>query len=151
MAYSEQYTPAHPARDTGTMYLFCLFAAQYFWFDRYQTATQIREGSSISGELRIVMCARCIHTNLRNGLARVRESRYVAATRRLLGHSRKATMGMPTRARRDQLGPRQSRGPFCFGQFVRSRYVHFTPRQRNLAAILCCTSLRGKSKCGQMT
>ena len=94
------------------------------------------------------MCAQWMHMNRRNGLARVRESRYVAATRRLLGHSRKATMGMPTRARRDQLGPRQSRGPFCFGQFVRSRYVHFTPRQRNLAAILCCTSLRDKSNCG---
>jgi hypothetical protein len=30
MAYSKHYAPEHPARDTGTMYLFCLFAAQYF-------------------------------------------------------------------------------------------------------------------------
>lgn len=39
------------------------------------------------------MCARCIHTNLRNGLARVRESRYVAVTRQLLRHFLNASMG----------------------------------------------------------
>jgi hypothetical protein len=94
------------------------------------------------------MCARCIHADLRNGLARVHESRYVAVTRRLLGQFLKASMGMPTRARRDQLGPRQFRGPFCFEHIVRLRHVHFI---RNLAAILCCTSLRDKSNCGQIT
>ena len=39
------------------------------------------------------MCAQCIHINLRNGLARVRESRYVAVTRRLLRHFLKAPWG----------------------------------------------------------
>jgi hypothetical protein len=94
------------------------------------------------------MSAQCIHTNLRNGLVRVRESRYVAVTRRLLRHFLKVSMEMPTRARRDQLGPRQFRGPFCSEHIVRLRHVHLT---RNLAAILCCTSLRDKLNCGEIT
>jgi hypothetical protein len=58
------------------------------------------------------------------------------------------SMGMPTRARRDQLGPRQFRGPFCSDHIAAcGMYIS----QRNLAAILCCTSLRDKSNCGQMT
>lgn len=32
---------------------------------------------------------------------------------------------MPTRARRDQLGPRQFRGPFCFEHIAHLRHVHF--------------------------
>jgi hypothetical protein len=39
------------------------------------------------------MCAQWIQMNRRNGLARVRESRYVAVTRRLLRHFLKASMG----------------------------------------------------------
>ena len=55
--------------------------------------------------------------------------------------------GMATRARRDQLGSRQFRGPFCFEHIAHLRHVYFI---RNLAAILCCTSLRDKSNCGEM-
>jgi hypothetical protein len=81
------------------------------------------------------MSAQCIHTNLRNGLVRVRESRYVALTRRLLRHFLKVSMEMPTRARRDQLGPRQFRGPFCctFNAELGSNFVlHVTSRQIEL-------------------